>query len=225
MAFVTDTLMSAGAVAQRIGRFWRAHGMLATIRFLSGRIVRHRQHLVFEAILDAHWPRPEWNGGAHLLLLGPENIDESITSGLRKFLGGEEAHENIESVRKGDRLFVIAEGQRFLHCGYILFNSRGAKLIGESENPPLIACCLTAAEARGRGLYRKALNAELHYLQQHGYKRAVIETDPANIASRRGIESAGFRLCRTVSTWTVLNFLAVRHTTGPTDKHWSLGLL
>ena len=36
-------------------------------------------------------------------------------------------------------------------------------------------------------------------------RRVVIETSPDNIASRKGIEAAGFRLCREISAWIVLN--------------------
>jgi RimJ/RimL family protein N-acetyltransferase len=191
---------------------------------LCSRIVRHRQHVIFEAILDQPWPSPQWNTDERLMILGPDNVGE-MTPELRRFLGGDEAHENIESIRKGNRLFVISQAGRFVHCGYVLFHARGATLIGELDRPPLIACCLTAAGARGRGLYRKALHAELQYLQQQGYRRVVIETDPENMASRRGIEGAGFRFCRLASTWTVLNIVALRRTIGSGKNKWNVCLL
>jgi len=116
-------------------------------------------------------------------------------------LGGEGAVENLEGVRNGNRLFVVAKGDEFQHCGYILFKTRQTLIIGENGNPPLIACCQTTPAARGRGLYRKALHAELGYLWSKGHRRAVIETSPDNLPSRRGIEAAGFRPCREVEVW------------------------
>ena len=115
--------------------------------------------------------------------------------------------DNLEGVRQGDELFVVANGAAYQHCGYILFKTRQTRVIGERKGTPLIACCLTAPAARGRGLYRRALIAELRHLWDRGYRRVVIETSPDNLPSRKGIEAAGFRLCREVSAWIVLNWL------------------
>ena len=127
-----------------------------------------------------------------------------------------------EGVRQGDRLFVVANGDEYQHCGYILFRTRQTKILGEEGNPPLIASCLTAPEARGRGLYRRALNAELCYLQSQGYGRAVIETDPENIPSRKGIEAAGFKLCREASVWIFFNLLVWMKAVEPAHTQWKM---
>jgi RimJ/RimL family protein N-acetyltransferase len=103
-----------------------------------------------------------------------------------------------------------------------MFNSRAKKLIGEDGDVPLIGYCYTAAAARGRGLYRRALLAEMGYLQHRGYKRVVIDTHPANQASRKGIEAAGFQFLRTVSVWIVLNLFALQRTEAGHDTRWRM---
>lgn len=202
-------------VTNRIGRYWRQHGARETVRFLGSRILRRRRYVVFEANLDTPRPATEWLAGEQLRLIGPETVDTEVTMEMRTFLGGDEAVENLEGVRNGDRLFVVANGREFQHCGYILFRSRQTKILGEDGNPPLIASCHTVPAARGRGLYRRALNAELCYLRELGYRRAVIETDPENIPSRKGIEGAGFRLCRETSVWIFLNWLVFENSMEP----------
>ena len=82
--------------------------------------------------------------------------------------------------------------------------------------------CYTAAAARGRGLYRRALLGEMRYLQDRGYKRVVIDTHPSNQASRRGIEAAGFQFARTVSVWIVLNLFALQRTETRHVTHWRM---
>src|SRR6516162_1866016 len=78
--------------------------------------------------------------------------------------------------------------------------------------------------ARGRGLYRRALLAEMRHLGDRG-DRAVIETTPENLPSGKGIEAAGFRLCREVSGWIVLNWLVYQKAIEPSGATRKLILL
>ena len=153
--------MNLHQVTKRIWRCWRQQGAWGTVRFLGSRILRHRRYVVFEANLDEPRPATEWLSGEQLRLIGPETVDSEVTTEMQDFLGGDEAVENLEGVRNGNRLFVVANGCQFYHCGYILYRTRQTKILGEEGNPPLIASCQTAPAARGRGLYRRALNAEL----------------------------------------------------------------
>ncbi len=194
-------------LAERVGRYWRHRGTVATVRFLLSRIIRREDRVVFEANLDTAPKDISWSDDEQLKVIDRENVDVAVGADLFKFLGGNEAVENLKGVREGNELFVISDGTEYKHCGYILFRTRETRIIGEPKDPPLIACCYTAPAARGRGLYRKALLAELRHLWGRGYRRAVIETDLDNVPSRRGIEAAGFRLCREVRSWIVLNML------------------
>jgi RimJ/RimL family protein N-acetyltransferase len=130
--------------------------------------------------------------------------------------------ENLAGVRRGDRLFVVKSDVGYLHGGYIFYKTRQTRILGETGSPPLIGCCWTAPFAQGRGLYRKALGAELSYLQDQGYSRALIETSPQNIPSRKGIEAAGFRLCREMSAWIMLNRLVCQKAVEPSGTKWRI---
>jgi hypothetical protein len=184
-------------------------------------LFRHQVTRVYQADLQQPCPPVEWLEGERLLVVGADNLESDLTPQVRAFLGGA-VYEFLAGIRNGDRLFVIADQDECLHRGYIIFSSRAKKLIGENGNAPLIGYCYTAAAARGRGLYRRALLGEMRYLQDRGYKRVVIDTHPANLASRKGIEAAGFQFARTVSVWIVLNLLALQRTETRHDTHWRM---
>lgn len=199
-----------GEAFGRIRRTWRQKGTAPTVRFLLSRIFRQQRHVTYEA--DCRIPREPscWENGERMIEIGPENLDEHLSPELQSFLGGEEAYEGIQGLRGGNRLFVVTNGKEYVHRGYILLRTRQSKILGDPEGAPLIAFCATPPCARGRGLYRRALNAELCYLQRTGYTRALIETDPENLPSRRGIESAGFTLVWETQVWIILNCMVIQ---------------
>jgi RimJ/RimL family protein N-acetyltransferase len=205
---------------ERIRSYWRERGTVATCRFLMSRVYRSRRYLVFEAAVDKDRVCPEWSADERLEVLSRENLDAALTPEITSFLGGTEADEHLRGVRTGDLLFLVMRGGTCQHCGYILFETRQTRILGEPKRVPLIASCKTAPESRGRGLYRRALQAELCHLQKLGFDRAVIETDPENVASRKGIEAAGFRLFRHVKVWLLLNCLVFQHVIEGSHARW-----
>jgi RimJ/RimL family protein N-acetyltransferase len=208
-------------VAARIVRLYRQRGLWKTCRFLFSRVLREQRTLVFQANLDAPWPPVEWEADEKVLHYGPPGIDEaSLTPELKSFLGGASAKENLEGVRNGDHLFIVEGAKGYLHRGYILLKTRQSRIIGDAEKLPVIAYCYTSPEARGRGLYQRALRAELSFLREQGHRRALIETEPSNIASRKGIESAGFALAWEARVWILLNLVVLQCLRGKTGTRW-----
>jgi len=211
------------AVSQVVGRLrhqWQLTGPLATVRFVGSRLFRYQITRVYEADLRGPLPAAEWRPGERLEMIGPENL-EDLTPAVRRFLGGA-GYECVAGIPRGDRLFLVASGEEYLHRGYVMAHSRTKRLIGEQDATPLIGYCYTAPTARGTGLYRRALLAELLYLQQAGYTRVAIDTHPDNYPSRKGIEAAGFTFLRTVSVWIVLSLFAIRRTEGGDGTRWRI---
>lgn len=207
---------------ERILRHCRQHGIVSTARFLGSRLVRYRSYVVYEADLETPRAYTAWGDGEVLKRIGREELDAALTESIRAFLGGEDAFESIQGVREGNLLFLVTIHGEVQHCGYILFCTRQTKILGEDAAPPLIANCFTASIARGRGLYRKALNDELCYLRERGYRRAIIETDPENLPSRKGIEAAGFRLVRKIGNFILLNWLVLQRSHESSRSRWRL---
>jgi hypothetical protein len=209
-----------GRVIGRLSRYWKGRGPAATLLFVISRIFRREVNIVYEATLEKPLSPTRWDANEKLLLFGPENIDSSLNPRLVAFLGGGEAFESLEGVRNGDRLFVVANGNEYLHRGYVIFKSRRMKMIGEAEGTPFIGYCYTAPIARGRRLYPRTLHAQKCYLQTLGYQRVVVESAPENLASRKGIEAAGFTFAGEVSAWIVLNRFVLRRIQNAYGMNW-----
>jgi GNAT superfamily N-acetyltransferase len=208
-------------VADRVVRLYRQRGAWKTLRFLASRVLREQRTLVFQANLEAPWPPVEWESDEKVLHYGPPGLDEaSLTPELKSFLGGESAKENLEGLRNGDHLFIVEGASGYLHRGYILFKTKQSRIIGDAEELPVIAYCYTSPEARGRGLYRRALRAELSFLRSRGHRRALIETEPSNLASRKGIEGAGFSLAWEARVWILLNLVVLQCLRSETGTRW-----
>src|SRR5215472_16492535 len=104
-------------LASRILVHWRRQGTLATVRFLAGRIVRHERHVVFDADLDTALEESPWSEDERLNVIDRDNVDSAIGADLLKFLGGDAAADNLQGVREGNELFVVAQGAEYKHCG------------------------------------------------------------------------------------------------------------
>jgi GNAT superfamily N-acetyltransferase len=114
-----------------------------------------------------------------------------------------------ECIHHGDWLYVVLVNGECQHFGGVGFSSRQLRILGERSRIPLVGACNTIPEARGRGLYRRALAELGARLQAAGYERILIETTPKNYASQRGIEAAGYRLQRIMSIWIFFHVIAI----------------
>lgn len=197
-------------IVRKLRRYWKAHGTVATLRFLRSRVLRSKRYLVYQALLNESRSASQWARSEELDIIDRKNLERKLDPELLAFLGGPAAEEYLDGVRHGDRLFIVTNGNRYVHYGYVMFNSKTTRIFGEKNEVPLIGNCFTAEEARGLGIYRKALNDELRFLHSLGFRRAVIETDPKNYASRKGIEAAGFRFVHEVRVWIVFNLIVLQ---------------
>lgn len=119
-------------------------------------------------------------------------------------------HENRlpDILKAGGWVYVVMSDEGCVHFGSVVFQSRHVQLLGEPKGTPIIGHCFTTPEARGRGLYRRALASIARHLQSLGYERIIIETFPENAVSRRGIEGAGFTLLHEIRALVLFNTVA-----------------
>jgi hypothetical protein len=214
---------SISNIAGRLQDHWNEHGFFATLGLLGSKLLRYQITSVVDADLRTPLPPVEWVR-ERVLIVDRDNVDSVLGPSERSFLAG--ADELIHGVRSGDRLFLVADGEEYLHRSYVMMSaSNGKKLIGEAAETPLIGYAYTSAAARGRGLFRRALAAELCYLQKLGFKRALFEFHPDNTPSKKGSEAAGFRFVKTVSVWTVMSLFALQRAQTNNGTRWRLVFL
>ena len=187
--------------------------------------IRRRERLIWEIELKPRKPS-EWHAGESLSILGPDNIDKDMTDQLLSLLrGGGAGEHEIEGVRRGDRLFVVATGAETLACSFIFFDStpetrRQAHIYGVARNTPIIGMSFTAPAARGRGLYRRILNEMFRYLLDMNCQRAICEVHPANTPSNKASQGVGMTVSRELVDWCIFNRIFIQRVTQSGKTRW-----
>jgi RimJ/RimL family protein N-acetyltransferase len=131
-----------------------------------------------------------------------------MPSALANYIREYEA-ELPDLINRGDWVYVVLVNGNCAHFGSVCFSSRQLRVLGEPNATPIIGHCFTAPAARGRGLYKRALATIASQLGASGYSRVVVETNPTNYASRRGIQAAGFEMRHILTVCIFLNLLAI----------------
>jgi RimJ/RimL family protein N-acetyltransferase len=200
--------------------------LAALLQTLLYPLVRYRRRIIWEARLtNSDVAAPERPANERLIVLGPENLEAELTPGLFAFLGGDGARSEIEGVRAGDRLFVVAEGTEYIAYSYIFFETtaetrRQARILGENPGTPIIGLSFTAEKARGRGIYRRILAEMFRFLEHSGYGRAVCEVEAGNAASNRASRAAGMQVCRELSDWRIAGYVMVQKMHYSGNSRW-----
>ena len=108
--------------------------------------------------------------------------------------------EAILRMDKGEHCYTIVEDGVLVHYGWLQLNPPHIDIseVGMRFSPDPDTAVLydfyTEPRARGRGLYKRTLRHILQEAFQLGAKSIVIGAMDRNLASRRAIESTGFRL-------------------------------
>lgn len=197
--------------ARRLHAVWRARGIGGLLRFAATRLFMHRRDLLFESPSAQDRTGHASDAPERLVHVTAQNLEQALTPAARAALEQGEGADYVEAVRAGDELFAVLDADgRILHHSFVLYRTRTKALLGEAPDTPLFAHCVTAEAARGRRLYPRTLRHALRVLREHGRERAVINCDPANTASVKGIEHAGFTLLATLDTWIVAGVFALQ---------------
>jgi hypothetical protein len=115
-------------------------------------------------------------------------------------------HEIIEdALNSGACLILIFREKTLAHSTWVAFEYCQAKYdslfvtgrIG-LEGDAFIGPCNTYLPFRGQGLYPAALEIACDFSKRRGLSRVIINTKEKNLASKSGIERAGFKITGTV---------------------------
>jgi len=193
---------------EEIWEIAKKKGVLKAFKILIGLIIFHKMvSLVYETKLNLPIKKVVWDKKEKVLIYNSKNYN-SIPKKLIDSLGGKRALEYIEGIKYEDILFVVKKNNEYVYHGFVMFNSRENKIMGEENKIPLIGNCFTSPAARGHSIYTRILNEKLRYLRDKGYLKATVETHPENIASRKGIEANHFKLKREVYSFVFFDKLA-----------------
>lgn len=224
MAAIWYAMPPGGYLALRLRTLWLSRGPVGFLHFALSRVVRKTRDLVFERDLDADGADAPAPPVGRFVDIDNRKLDErAFAPLLDQVLRGEGEIYGI-GLRRNDRLFLVADdGGRVLHYSFVQFESRYKTLLGEDGAVPMFTRCWTSPAARGKRLYPSTLRHGSAALARDGFCRVLITCDPTNTASVRGIEHAGFRLVRRISSMIFLSRLALQRISGPNGNvRWRL---
>jgi GNAT superfamily N-acetyltransferase len=203
-------------VVERIHGVHRSRGTAGLLRFLVTRIFRRSEDLLFELDLDGSRSMPAPAGLHPLVRIGRENAGGASVAAIeRQVLAGENT-EYAAGLLKDDLLFAHPDADgRVLTYAFVLFTTQYKRVLQEPCEVPMIGNCYTVPSARGRGLYGRMLAAVTADLAANGYRRVIISCQPDNVASMRGIERAGFKRVRHITSFIALSRLVLWRETRP----------
>lgn len=196
----------------RAESLWRSRGMMGLLRFVASCLVRLRYDLVFERATREVAPNAgEMMTVGRLIAISRANLDDpAIAHVVLQILSGEAAIYRPGLDRR-DRIFAVVDaGDKVLHHSFVEFETRHKALIGEAAETPIFANCWTSPEMRGMRLFPATLERGCEALARDGFERVLIDCDPRNLSSRNGIERAGFRKIRSISSVVFLSRLAIQ---------------
>lgn len=177
------------------------------MRFLALRVLQCRRDVLYEA--DPVWVAGAAAGpaevpGETVVWVHRGNLGSAATAAVEAAVLGGANHAYRQALCGADLLLAIVDEQgRIASYGFVLFESFYKQVLSEAADTPMIGNCFTDPQQRGRGYYPHLLRAACRRLADEGCRRVIITCAPDNLASVRGIEKAGFRRVRTLSSLVV----------------------
>jgi hypothetical protein len=169
-----------------------SRGVAKAAWFVASRLLRYQDELLYAAE-PAACGVPFVADAVTLVTVDAANIDRALPAPVHRQLFTGEGRSYHGGIGRGDLAFVLLDGSgALLHHSFVQFAVRTKRLLGEAEEVPLIAHCITVPAARGRQLYPRALRHVMHALASTGHRRVAINCDFDNHPSIHGIERAGF---------------------------------
>lgn len=111
-------------------------------------------------------------------------------------IGTDSADTFLRRLASDVRCYVIEENDRLLHSSWVTDSGAWTREIRDHLSPPPGDCYVyesfTRADARGRGIYPRALSGILAASDSLGRHRVWVGVETHNRASRRSIDKAGF---------------------------------
>ena len=189
---------------QRLATEWRTRGPAGFMRFVALRLLQWRSDVLYQADparLAGAAAGPADVPGETVVWVHRGNLGSAATAAVEAAVLGGANHAYRQALCGADQLLAIVDEQGHVASyGFVLFDSFYKQVLREAADTPMIGNCFTDPAQRGRGYYPRLLRAACRRLADEGYQRVIITCAPDNRASVRGIEKAGFRQAKTLSS-------------------------
>ena len=186
----------------------------ALVKTLLYPVARYQRRQIWRVSLAAPREPSQWREGESLVIVGPSNFQAEVTEEVVTFVGND--HAALEGVRRGDSLCLVKDGAGLLACTYAFFaantpeTGRQSTILGVSPQTPIVGLSFTIPRARGRAIYRRALNDIFAHLHRQGCRECICEIEPGNKPSQAASRGAGMTLYQELADVIVLKRLVIQ---------------
>jgi hypothetical protein len=123
--------------------------LMAVVRTLAHPVVRYRHHFIWEALLNTPRSPSPWAEEERFSIIGPETLDREMSPRLQRFLDADGSADDLDGVRKGDRLLLVEIDSSCVYSGYIYFDTtretrREKTIYCEPGDAPVIGTCVSS---------------------------------------------------------------------------------
>jgi RimJ/RimL family protein N-acetyltransferase len=119
----------------------------------------------------------------------PNGPRENVPYELRVFNAKEKTNHPPTDSKRFFKAYVVLHSTRVVHASLVFTKNLLARQLG-FRNVLIIGNCFTDEEYRGKGIYPAVLK---RIRTDFADRTLIVFVDPANTASVRGLEKAGFR--------------------------------
>ena len=178
---------------KRLFNEMRTRGAIGFFNFVRTRVWQFREDVLFEMRLPLSSSTSLHPNLDKVVLVRRENFGCEETAMVEREVLTDHNFAYREALQGEDLLYAATDESGHVSTyGFVLFNSFYKRILGESNQVPMIGNCFTFPQHRGRGLYANLLMSISGHLSSQGYQRVIITCAPDNLASVRGIQRAGF---------------------------------
>ena len=191
---------------KRIFNEIRTRGVIGFFNFARTRVWQYREDVLFEMPLPSCPSTSLHTNLDKLVLVQSDNFGSKETEIVEREVLTDHNFAYREALQADDLLYAATD--EFGHVsayGFVLFDSFYKRILGESNQVPMIGNCFTFPQNRSRGLYTSLLVSISDHLNSQGYCRVIITCAPDNLASVRGIQKAGFLKVSTLRSLVIFS--------------------
>jgi hypothetical protein len=136
----------------------------------------------------------------------PNGSPEHVPYNLHVFNAKERTNHPPTDSKRFFKAYVVLHGSKVVHASLVFTRNLLARQLG-FRNVLIIGNCVTDEEYRGKGIYPAVLK---RIRADFADRTLIVFVDPANTASVRGLEKAGFRRLYEFAMYRVLGVCLYR---------------
>lgn len=193
-------------IIKRIVNEIQTRGLIGFFTFVRTRLWQYREDVLYEMHLPSCPSALPHTNLHNVVIVHRDNFGSKGTEIVEREVLTDHNFAYREALQGDDFLCAAIDDSGHVSAyGFVLFESFYKRILGESNEVPMIGNCFTFPQQRGHGFYASLLVSISDQLTFQGYHRVIITCAPDNFASVRGIQKAGFSKVGTLRSLVIFS--------------------